>query len=99
MNVIFDSVHFDADVKLKDYIERKLNKLRTYYDKIMKIEVFLKLENTGQVKDKIVELKLTVPRDTLIIKESAKTFEKAADKAVDIAKRQLKKHKELLRSY
>ena len=45
MNVKIQSVHFDADEKLMDYVSRKVDKLKTYHDKIVKIDVFLKLDN------------------------------------------------------
>lgn len=94
MKLNFTAVHFDADQKLKDYIERKASKLDQFFDRIIDAQVFLKLENTGQVKDKIVEFKFLVPGDTLVATEVSKTFEAAADTAVDNMKRQLNKYKE-----
>ncbi len=94
MKLNFTAVHFDADQKLLAYIERKALKLNQYFDRIIDGQVFLKLENSGQVRDKIVELKLLVPGDTLVATEMSKTFEAAADAAVENMKRQLNKHKE-----
>ena len=99
MNLQITSVHFDADVKLTTYIEKKMSKLSQYYDRIVDASVFLKLENSGQVKDKIVEVKLTVPREVLIAKETNKTFEAAADEVMDNLKRQLIKYKEKMRAH
>ena len=98
MKIIVSSVHFDADQKLIDYIEKKAIKLQQFFDRIVDAQVFLKLENSGQVRDKIVEFKLLVPGDTLVAKEVAKTFEAAADAALDNMKRQLNKHKERLQA-
>ena len=92
-----DSIHFKADQKLLDFIEEKVGKLEKVYDRIVDAEVKLKLENTGQVRDKIVELKVHVPRETLFASESHKTFEVATEQAVKQILRQLKKHKEKLR--
>jgi putative sigma-54 modulation protein len=94
MKINLTAVHFDADQKLIDYIEKKTSKLGQFFDRITDAQVFLKLENSGQVRDKIVELKLMVPGDTLVASETSKTFEAATDAAVDTMKRQLKKHKE-----
>lgn len=88
------SIHFTADQKLLDYLEKKISKLEQYFDKIIDAHVFLKLENSGQVKDKIVELRLIVPGDTLIATETAKTFEAATDTVVDTMKRQIKRYKD-----
>lgn len=60
MDVNITSIHFHADAKLKEFITEKLNKLIKFYDKLLRVDVFLKLENTGQVKDKIVELKASI---------------------------------------
>ena len=92
------SIHFDADQKLLDYIEKKTTKLDQFFDRIIDAHVYLKLENSGQVRDKIVELKLLVPGDTLMATEVSKTFEASLDAAVDNMKRQLNRYKERLQA-
>jgi putative sigma-54 modulation protein len=94
MKVVTHAVHFDADQKLIDFIERKLAKLQVFFDRIIDVDVFLKLENSGQVKDKVAEIKINVPGAVLIVKEIAQSFEAAIDEAIDILKRQLVRHKE-----
>jgi putative sigma-54 modulation protein len=94
MNIQISSIHFTADSKLTDYIEKKLQKLDQMYDRIIRVDVKLKLENTGQVKDKIVEITVKVPQETLIASESSKTFEAATDKVTDTIRRRIKKHKD-----
>ena len=94
MNLNTQAVHFTADQKLLDYIDSKLGKLNTYYDRILETKVFLKLENSGQVRDKIVEVKLALPGNTMVVTESNKTFEAAVDKAYSTLKRQLIRFKE-----
>lgn len=97
MEIHITSVHFDADQKLTDYVERKTSKLEQFFDRIIDVRVFLKLENSGQVREKIVDLKLNVPGDTLVAKGTSVTFEGATDVVVDNMKRQLIKYKERLR--
>ncbi|MCB9309948.1 MAG: ribosome-associated translation inhibitor RaiA [Lewinellaceae bacterium] len=91
MQVTFQTVHFTADQKLKDYIDEKLQKLEKFYPKILQSTVFLKLENSGQVKDKVVEIKMSVPGSVLMATNTDKTFESSFDSAIDNLKRQLKK--------
>lgn len=91
MQVTFQTVHFTADQKLKDYIVEKLQKLEKFYPKIVETTVFLKLENSGQVRDKVIEIKMNVPGSTVISTQTDKTFESAFDEALEITKRQLKK--------
>ena len=99
MRIRTESVQFKADQKLLDYIEKKFSKLETYFDRIVETEVKLKLENSGQVKDKIVEVILHVPGDNIFVKETDKTFEAAVEAANDNLKRRLKKYKEKMRAY
>ncbi|HQN55996.1 MAG TPA: HPF/RaiA family ribosome-associated protein, partial [Saprospiraceae bacterium] len=67
-------------------------------DRIIDAHVILKLENAGQVRDKVVDIILNVPGDTMVVKEIDKTFEASVDKGIDNLKRQLIKKKEKLRA-
>jgi putative sigma-54 modulation protein len=93
------SVHFDADQKLVDFIQKKANKLETFYDRIIDGEVFLKLENGEAIDNKIVEIKVNVPGTQLFAKEQSDSFEAATDQAVNALKKQLLKHKEKFSSH
>ncbi|WP_367390873.1 ribosome-associated translation inhibitor RaiA [Lewinella sp. LCG006] len=97
MKVYTEAVHFTADEKLIDFIEKKLGKLDTFFDRIIEARVNLKLENSGQVKDKIAEVRISVPGDILVAKYTDKTFEASIDKITDMLKRQLVKYKERMR--
>lgn len=92
MKLQVHSIHFDADVKLIDFIQKKLNKLETFYDRLVDGEVFLRLNNEG-VENKTVEIKLRVPGNQLFAIEKARSFEAATDLAADALRIQLKKHK------
>ena len=43
MNVNAQSVNFNADVSLIQFVEERLGKLDTFYDKVISSEVYLKL--------------------------------------------------------
>ena len=45
MKLQIHSIHFDADVKLLDFIQKKADKLETFYEQIVDGEVFLRLNN------------------------------------------------------
>jgi putative sigma-54 modulation protein len=95
MNVKIQTVHFDADSKLTDYVARKLPKLNTFHDRIVKIDVFLKLDNVVHtIKDKIAEIRVHVPRQYFFVKCSSKSFEESFDSAFDSLVNQLKRKKE-----
>lgn len=86
------SIHFDADQKLIDFIQKKVDKLETFYDRVVDGEVFLRLNNSG-IENKTVEIKLNIPGGQLFAKEEAKSFEEATDLATEALRRQLRKHK------
>ena len=88
------SIHFDADQKLTDFIQKKADKLETFYDRIIDGEVFMKLENDESRENKIIEIKLNIPGNQLFASEKSRSFEAATDEAVEALRRQLKKHKE-----
>jgi putative sigma-54 modulation protein len=94
MKLQIQSVHFTADQKLLDFIQKKMDKLETFYDKIIDGDVILRLENDNQKANKHVHLKINIPGSTLMAKENGVTFEDAVDESVENLKNQLKKTKE-----
>lgn len=97
MNIKIQSIKFDADKKLLDFIEKKAAKLERFFDNIVDTEVFLKLENSQDLENKVVEFRIKVPGGDLFATRKAKTFEEATDLCIDALKVQVKKHKEKLR--
>lgn len=95
MNVNIQTVHFVADAKLTDYVTKKVEKLQTFHDKIIKVDVFLKLDNVvHNIKDKIAEINVHVPRHKFFVKTCSKSFEESFDIAMDSMANKVKKHKE-----
>lgn len=95
MNVNIQTVHFDADSKLVTYIEKKLSKLLQYHDRITKVDVYLKLDNVvHNIKDKVAEIKVLIPRHEFFVKQSSKSFEESFDSALDSLITQIKRQKE-----
>ena len=85
---------FKADQKLISYIDTKIGKLSNVFDRIIDCSVTLKLENSGQVKDKVAEVKIHVPGAVLVATESQRSFEAAVDLLSDKMRRQLKRYKQ-----
>ncbi|MFN8243923.1 MAG: HPF/RaiA family ribosome-associated protein [Ferruginibacter sp.] len=97
MNVNIQTVRFDADGKLISYIEKKIAKLPQFHERITKVDVFLKLDNVvHNIKDKVAEIKVQVPRYEFFVKQSSKSFEESFDVALDAIINQIKRKKEKL---
>lgn len=93
MKLQMHSIHFDADQALLDFIQKKVDKLETFYDRMVDGEVFLRLNNEG-IDNKTVEIKLNIPGNQIFAKEDAKSFEAATDLATEALRRQIKKYKD-----
>jgi putative sigma-54 modulation protein len=94
MKITVQSIHFTADRKLLDFIQKKVDKLETFYDNIISGEVYLKLENVEDEANKIAEIKLMLPGNQIFAKEKCKSFEEATDLAVESLRKQIEKHKQ-----
>jgi putative sigma-54 modulation protein len=99
MKVNTQSVNFNADGKLLEFIQKRIDKLENYYDKVIHSDVYLKVENTSAKENKIVEVKVAVPGDDFMVKKQCKTFEEGVDAAASSLERVLLKRKEKLRAH
>ncbi len=98
MKVDIQSIHFKADQKLTEYVEKKLQKLETFYDGIIEASVFLKLDNNNKKDNKQVEIKIHVQNQSIFKTQTSQSFEAATDLAIDALKTQIKKYKDKLSS-
>jgi putative sigma-54 modulation protein len=90
MKIQIQSLHFNADKKLLDFIGKKMNKLETFYDRVIGSDVILSMEQMNtQVKSKVVTIKAHIPGTVLIAKERSKKFEEAIDMATESIRRQM----------
>lgn len=99
MKVNVQSVNFNIDKSLIEFINVKIDSLDKYYDKIIEADVYLKLQNTSEKENKIAEIKLLIPGDEFIVKKQRKTFEEAVDLTLVTLKRLLQKKKEKQRAH
>jgi putative sigma-54 modulation protein len=94
MKLQMHSVHFEADHKLTDFIQKRADKLETFYDGIIDGEVIMRVEPDEHHQTKTVEMKVNIPGDQLFAEKKAGSFEAATDDAVEALRRQLKRFKE-----
>lgn len=94
MKVDIQSIHFKADVKLLDFITRKVEKVQTFSDGIKSADVYLKVEKDAEKENKTVEVKINVSGNPIFAREQSNTFESATDMVLDKLVAQVKKHKQ-----
>ncbi len=99
MEVKLNSVHFTADQKLVDFVNKKVSKLDTFFEGIINAEVTLKVLKPETANNKVSELKVSIPASGyLFAKKQADTFEEATDLAIDAVRKQLDKYKNKLKN-
>lgn len=96
MNIKINAVKFKADQKLEQFVNDKVGKLEKHFDGIISCEVILKVDKPESDGNKIAELQIVLPKQTLFNSKQADTFEEAVLQAVDAMKVQLTKYKEKL---
>ena len=94
MNVQIQSVKFDADKRLVEFVNAKMAKLDRFAERSTGADVILKLDKDHEKGNKIATITLGMPGEELVATHQAKTFEEAVDEAIDALKRQLDKFKD-----
>ncbi|MBP3331727.1 MAG: ribosome-associated translation inhibitor RaiA [Tidjanibacter sp.] len=94
MNVKIQSVKFDADKKLLEFVEAKMAKLDRFVERAINAEVVMKLDKDHEKGNKVVTIILDVPTDKLVAECQSKSFEESVDGAIDAIKKQLERHKD-----
>ena len=94
MNTTINAVKFKADEKLEKFILDKVAKLDRLIDNVTKCEVTLKVDKPESDNNKIAEISLALPGQTLFNSKQADTFEEAVSDCVDTMRVQIDKYKE-----
>ncbi len=99
MELTIQAIHFTASDIVKDYLENKVDKMQRFHDKIIHAEAILRKEHMDGQEKMWVELKMKVPGNLIVAKETGNTFEEAIDLCVSKVQPQIKKHNEKLKNY
>jgi putative sigma-54 modulation protein len=94
MNTVINAVKFKADPKLEQFVNDKVSKLTKMVDNATKCEVTLKVDKPESDNNKIAEISIALPGQTLFNSKQADTFEQAVLDCVDTMKIQIEKYKE-----
>ncbi len=93
MNIHIQSVKFDADKRLIEFIEKKLSRLDRFEGRTTSAQVTLRLDNDHEQGNKITSVVMQVPGSELVAERRAHHFEEAVDQCVDALKQQIEKYK------
>ena len=93
MNINIQTVKFDADKRLVEFVEQKLGKMERFAERSTGADVVLKLDKDFDKGNKVATITLHMPGSDLISEQRAKSFEEAIDLAIDALKRQNEKLK------
>lgn len=94
MNVKIQSVKFDADKKLIDFIQGKMDKMDRFVENALNAMVTLRIDKDDELGNKVAGVKIEVAGAELIAERRCKTFEEAVDLCLDAIKKQIDKYKE-----
>ncbi len=92
MEIRVQSIRFDADQKLLDFVDRKLGKLSKFHDSVIGAEVRLSL--LQEHNNKNVWVRIQIPGNDIVVERNAATFEDAVVDCADILKEKLTRVKE-----
>lgn len=93
MQLNIHSIHFDADKKLVDFINKKCEKLLLFDQSIISGDVFLKSDKVEIQENKTVEVKLLASGSEFFASKKSSSFEEALDLSVEAIRRQIQKSK------
>ena len=92
MEIRVQSIKFNADQKLLDFVEKKLSKLPKFYDEIIGVEVSMSL--LPEHENKNVKVLVQIPGNDVVVERNARTFEDAVVDCLDVLKEKLVRVKE-----
>jgi len=90
MKITFKGKHIEVTDAMRNYIEKRLNKIERHFDHILEVIVTLSVEKNRQ----IVEATLQASRALIRAEEETDDMYTSIDKVADKLERQIKKYKE-----
>lgn len=94
MNVQIQSVKFDADKRLIDFVENKMSKLDRFSERIVSSDVIMKVDKDHEKGNKVVTITIMLPGEELVAESRGRSFEEAVDESIAALKKQIQKYKE-----
>ncbi|SHG22231.1 putative sigma-54 modulation protein [Salegentibacter echinorum] len=99
MEAIYQFVKLEKSENLQEFAQKKLDKLETKYDWIIKAQVYFKREEVQDPKGFICNIKLSAPGPQLFAESNKESFEAATAETVKDLERQLAKRKSQMKTH
>ena len=90
MKIVFKGKHIEVTNAMRNYIEKRLNKIERHFDHILEVIVTLSVEKNRQ----IVEATLQASRALIRAEEETDDMYASIDKVADKLERQIQRYKE-----
>ncbi|MEH6536596.1 MAG: ribosome-associated translation inhibitor RaiA [Psychroserpens sp.] len=99
MTVNFQYVDVDVSETLSAFTEEKLNKLFNRYEFLINATVRFKHDEHSHAKGKICDIELSLPGPRIFSTSDESQYEVAVRETINDLERQLKKRKEVYKTY
>lgn len=90
MKIVFKGKHIEVTNAMRNYVEKRLNKIERHFDHILEVIVTLSVEKNRQ----IVEVTLQASRALIRAEEETDDMYASMDKVADKLERQIQKYKD-----
>jgi putative sigma-54 modulation protein len=98
MKIIIQGHKMDVSEAMKDYAEKKLNKVQEFFENIQKVELTLDLRSIGdKMRSNVAEVTVWTAGKIIRATDGASDMYAAIDQVMDKLLRQVEKHKEKIK--
>lgn len=99
MTVNFEYVNTHVSDTLSTYIEERLNKLANKFEFLISAQVYIKHDDKDHNAGKICNIELSLPGPRIFATSNELSYEMAVNETINDLTRQLKKRKEVFKTY
>jgi len=94
MTITVNPVNFNISKDLTTNVKEIFENVDKFNDQLVGLDIYLKSLTETDSGEKMVEVKIFLPGKNLFVAEKANDFTSAAQQAVDVVKRVIRKEKE-----
>ena len=99
MTINIQYVHMATSETMNNYVTEKLERLYKKYDWVINAEVHFSVEHNAKEKGKICKIQLSAPGPRIFASSDEDNFEDAVKNTIKDLEIQLKKRKEVFKTY